>query len=494
MKSLYLGIDVGGTVAKAALFDERGKEVAASARPIPTLHPQPGFTERDAEQMWRAAADAVREVLSRSASMAADIAAVCCTGHGNGIYLVDAGGKPVCNGVVSSDMRSFHLVAELDAHARAGEFREIIGQQFRSDMPLALLAWYDRHRPDVSQRANYALLCKDYVRFRLTGRLESDHCDLSGSRLLDLSSGQYAAEVFRGLGLERWLDRMPPIRRNTDICGTVTPTAATETGLAAGTPVATGMMDLAAATLASGVLDASRLAICAGTWSINLLVAQERCRGRLPLMQALHQNGTRFIVCEGSPTSATNLAWMLDTILGDARPGYDEINAMVAGLPPEASSLVYLPYIHGGAGAPRASFVGLGSESGKAHLLRAMFEGVVFGHKSHIDTIAQLTCHRPKVARLSGGAARSPVWAQMFADVLNMEIEIAEGSELGALGCAICAAVAVGRYDGFETAVAAMTTVRDRFDPDPSAVSVYDRKRAAFHSVDRALNRVWPDL
>jgi L-xylulokinase len=493
VKSLYLGIDVGGTVAKAAVFDGRGTELAVSARPIPTLHPQPGFTERDVGQMWRAAADSIREVLSCPGVVADDIAAVCCTGHGNGIYLVDAAGEPVCNGVVSSDARSFHLANEFAAHPRAAEFRESIGQQFRGDMPLALLAWYDRHRPDVSKSAAHLLLCKDYVRFRLTGRVESDLCDLSGSRLLDLSSGLYATEVFRGLGLEHWLDRMPAIRRNTDICGAVTPSAAAETGLSAGTPVAAGMMDLAATTLASGVLDDSRFVICAGTWSINLLVVEQRCSGRLPLMQALHRDGTRFIACEGSPTSTTNLAWILNSILG-GESGYEEVNAMVARLPPEASALVYLPYIHGGAGAPRASFVGLGSECGRPHLLRALFEGVVFAHKAHIITLTEVTGHRPKAARLSGGAARSPVWAQMFADILNMEIEIAEGSELGALGCAICAAVATGYYEGFETAVPAMSRVGNRFHPDPSAVAIYEAKYAAFYKVNQALNVVWPHI
>ena len=436
----------------------------------------------------------IRGVLAGPGAGADEVAAICCTGHGSGIYLVDASGEPVCNGVVSSDNRSFHLANALQAHPRAGEFREIIGQQFRSGIPLALLAWYDKHRPDLSKRAAHVLLCKDYVRFRLTGQLASDHCDLSGSALLDLSSGEYAVEVFQWLGLERWLDRMPPIRRNTDICGVVTPAAAAETGLAAGTPVVTGMMDLAATTVASGVLDASQLAICAGTWSIDLLVVEQRCRGRLPLMQALHRDGTRFIVCEGSPTSATNLTWMLDSVLDGEGLGYEDVDAMVAALPPEASAVVYLPYIHGAVGAPRASFVGLGSESGKPHLLRALFEGVVFAHRAHILTIADVTGHRPRAARLSGGAARSPVWAQMFADVLNMEIEVAEGSELGALGCAICAAVATGRYDGFEAAAAAMTRVGRRFHPDPSAAIVYEAKHAAFCRVDEALNSVWPQF
>lgn len=494
MRPLYLGIDVGGTVVKAAVFDDRGTEVAVAAKPLRAVHVRPGTTECDMHQMWQAVAATVRDVLSQPSAPPDRIAAVCCTGHGNGIYLLDKDGQPVGNGIVSSDTRTYHMAAEANARADLGPVRALRGQQFHVSEPLLLFAWFDAHAPEMSRRTRHAVLCKDYVRYRLTGRIESDLNDLSGSGLLELATGDYNSLVFEALGLSAWRDKLPPIRRNSDICGGVTAQAARETGLVAGTPVVAGTMDLDAMILASGVTDASRFIVCAGTWSINLLVLEHACRDRLPMMQALHRDGQRVLACEGSPTSATNLAWMLDAVLADARPGFAAVNAMVDGLAPQDSHLVYLPDIHGGAGAPQASFVGLGHGSGKAHLLRAIYEGVVFAHLAHIDELAASTGLRPAVARLCGGAAQSPVWAQMFADVLEMDIEIAEGSELGALGCAICAAVGTGRYAGFEQAMAAMTRIGRHYRPDASRAAIYRGKRAAFTRVRAALAPIWTHL
>lgn len=494
MTPLYIGIDVGGTVVKSAVFDDRGAEVAVSARPLQAVRTQPGYTERDTKQLWEATAATVRDVVSRLPSGSDNIAAVCCTGHGNGIYLLDKDGDPVGNGIVSSDTRTYHMAVEAEGRTDLAQIRSMRGQRFHISEPLLLFRWFDECRPDLAARTRHALLCKDYIRYRLTDRIESELTDLSGSGLLDLSTGEYLAGLFEAFGVEPWRSRLPEIRRNSDLCGSITASAAQETGLRAGTPVVAGTMDLDAMVLASGVADASRFAICAGTWSINLLVLEQPCRDRLPIMQALHRDGQRIVACEGSPTSATNLAWFLDAVLDGSKLTFAAVNAMVDRLPAQDTDLVYLPDIHGGVGARRAGFVGLGHDSGKAHMLRAIYEGVVFAHLAHIDDLAICTGLRPTAARLCGGAAQSPVWAQMFADILEMDIEVAEGSELGALGCAICAAVATGRYSSFEQAMAAMTRIERTHQPDLSRSAIYRGKRAAFEHVRHALDPVWPRL
>lgn len=265
------------------------------------------------------------------------------------------------------------------------------------------------------------------------------------------------------------------------------------TGLRPGTPVVAGTMDLDAVALGSGVTRPGELAVCAGTWSINLVIQDEPAGAPFPLMQCLDQDGQRIVVVEGSPTSATNLAWFKDGLLGDSLD-YTRINELVASIAPEASRLVYLPYIHGGLGAPRAAFIGLGIENRPADLLRALFEGVVFKHRSHVRDLIRVTGSQLHVARLSGGAARSDVWAQMFADVLEMPVEVAAGSELGALGCAICAAVAAGTYRSFDSAIQGMVRIGRRFEPKPETVEVYRHKGADWERVDRRLGPTWADL
>lgn len=491
--TLFLGVDIGGTVVKAALFDQTGREVSARSSPLINAHPAPGRTERDPVAMWATAATAIRAVLEAPGVAREQVAAVCCTGHGNGVYVFDGSMTPSYPGIVSSDTRTDALAREIMESDEDGQLCAWSEQKIRGSSTSVLLRWFDLNEPNVTAATRHVLLCKDYVRYRLTGVVDSDINDLSGSQLVHVRTADYDDRLFAALDIGHWRNRMPMIRRNTDVSGTVTRAAAEATGLMHGTPVVTGMMDVAAVTLASGVHSHDEISICAGTWNISVMLTQDSSGPPWPLMRALDRDGATTFICEGSPTSATNLAWLKNRVL-PSDLDFDAINALVAGLPPDQSLLVYLPFIHGDVGAPRASFVGLGTESTTADLLRAVFEGVVFQNERHIRDLADVAGRRPRLARLSGGAASSDVWAQMFADVLDMPVEIAAGSELGALGCAICAAVAVGEHPDFESAIGAMTRIGRRFEPRAEQTGVYSVKRANWEMIEDTLGGAWKRL
>lgn len=495
MTPLLLGIDAGGTTTKAAVFDICGRELAVAGAQVATSHPRPGWDERDPETVWRAAVEAIRQVLRVDGVEAGNIACIACTGYGNGGYFLDASGRPSAPAVISTDARAEATARALQALPDAAWITGRTGQPLRSASTLVLLAWLVREAPEAAARTAHVLLCKDYLRYRLTGELASDLSDLSGAGLLDFATGEPDEEVLGRIGLAGWQTRLPAVLESSAIAGAVTSAAAALTGLVAGTPVAAGAMDVEAVTLASGVADASAISVCAGTWSINMVSAADRAVARLPVMQCRSQDGSRVLLVEGSPTSATNLAWLAREIMADDPDPYGKAGALVAGLGAADSDLVYLPFIHGGEGQPRASFVGLGQHCGRAHLARAVFEGVAFQHRRHVDDLLELVPEAgAAVARLSGGAARSDVWMQLFADVLERPVEVARGQELGALGSAICAAVAVGLYPDYPTAIAAMTAVDRRFEPNAAAVEVLRQKRSSFRAVEAALEPAWPVL
>jgi L-xylulokinase len=156
------------------------------------------------------------------------------------------------------------------------------------------------------------------------------------------------------------------------------------------------------------------------------------------------------------------------------------------------SGVVFLPFLYGSNAGPRASscFLGLKGWHGKAHLLRAVYEGVVFSHRTHVDRLLAFR-GRPTAARISGGAAKSPVWTQMFADVLQLPIELAASEELGAMGAAICAGIGVGLFGSFEEAVAKMVRVSRTVQPDPAMRDVYEAKYARYRRFVEVLAGAW---
>jgi L-xylulokinase len=497
-----LGIDNGGTVAKAAVFAPDGRELAVGERRTESLTPAPGWVEFDAEALWQATAAAVREALERSGIAADRIAAVACTGHGNGLYLVDAEGRPVRHAIFSADTRARAYVERWTAEGLARAVRPRTMQALWPGQPNALLAWLTDHEPHVAARTRWCLMCKDYMRMRLTGEAFAELSDMSGTSLLDVATGQYDAGLFESFGIEAWRAKLAPIRLSADVCGRVTPQAAAATGLVPGTPVAGGLFDIDACALSSALLDEHQLGMTFGTWGINQYVS------RTPVVDQVFMTSRYcvpgyYLMLEGSATSAGNLEWFLaewfprdpDSPPDAAYNLYATIDAWVAQIPAGETGLLFLPFLYGsnvGADAT-GCLVGLTARHDRRHVARAVYEGVIFGHLLHLRRLLAVRA-MPHSIRASGGAARSDVWMQMAADVFQCPIEVPDGTELGALGAAICAAVAVGMHADYPAACAAMTRCTRRFEPRAELAGTYAAKYERLERLLETLAPAWGDL
>ncbi len=501
MARYLVGIDNGGTVSKAAVFTEDGRERGAASRRVEVLEPRPGWSERDMDAMWRGTAEAVREALERSGVDPAEVAAVACTGHGNGLYLIDAQGRPVRNGINSTDSRAAEIVACWKEEGVDLRALPKTAQCVWPAQPNALLAWLREHEPQSVERAASLLMAKDYTRFRLTGEVRMELTDMSGTSLMNVVEERYDDEVLALFDLPEMRRLLPPLVRSADLCGRVTAEAAAQTGLAAGTPVAGGMFDIDACGLASGCVDGRQFVIVAGTWGNNQYIAREPLVDRGLFMTSCYSIPGWYLMLEGSPTGAGNLEWFVREFLAEkgelllqagAGPVLGWADAAVAGLAPHEEDPLFLPFLYGSnVGYPaRGCLLGLTSRHTRADVLRAVYEGCVFAHNTHLQRLYAFR-PRPEVVRLTGGAARSAVWAQMFADVLQVPVEVPEGSELGALGAAVAAAVAAGLYPSYEAAVAAMTRVARRHEPNAARGEVYARRYGRYLQAVGALRGVW---
>jgi L-xylulokinase len=496
-----IAFDAGGTAVKAALYDECGVERAAAAVGMAPLHPAPGCLERDPDAMWAAVCDVARKVLSASSVAPASIAAVGLTGYGNGLFLVDRDGRPVRNAILSPDQRARAILARWRAEGAEARSVQLTYNSEFPGKPLPLIAWLDAHEPESLKRADRALFCKDYLRFRLTGEIGLEISDMSSAALVDLRVRRWTPAALAPFRLERYAGLFGDGVEPLTIVGAVTREAAAETGLAAGTPVSAGYADGPAMALGLGATDESVISVIAGTWSLNQLATRTPVTDGSVSAVITGPRAGEFVLTDGSPTSASAFEWFVDSVLrraaGDQSRDelFDLCNREVEQTRAGSDIPYFLPYLNGRLGQPeaRACFLGLASWHGLPEMVRAVYEGVAFEHRSHIDRLL-MGRHQPRSARFAGGAARSRPWLDIFASAIELPLELSDASELGALGAAIIAAVAVGLYPDLDAAVAAMTRVTNRIEPDRELSSVLAPRRELFQALRDRLSSAWGSL
>ena len=471
----FIGLDNGGTATKAALFDRRGKEIGKAVVATASITPKPGFVERDMEEMWEANCSVISRVLSETGVDAKDVAGIGIAGHGKGLYLWGKDGKPARNGIISTDNRAWAYPKRWAENGTEDKVFARTAQHILACQPVSLLAWLRDNEPERYRNIRWVFECKDYVR-----------------------------ELLKLFGLEEIAEALPPLCRATEICGHVTEEAAERCGLLPGTPVVGGMFDINACALAAGVTDPNRLCMIAGTWSINEYVRREPVTDGSVLMNSLFCLPEYYLIEESSPTSAGNNEWFVRELLPElgtaCKAGgesiYDVLNRWVDEISPREFVPVFLPFLMASNVHPNAkgSFVGMSLNHSRKHLARSVYEGITFCHRMHLERLLKSRSELPACIRLAGGAARSAVWAQMFADVMKLPVETVEANETGALGCAIAAAVATGEYPDLESAVENMTGVSRRFEPNVTNSEIYDRKYKLYCRTIDCLDGLWSEM
>jgi len=495
-----LGIDNGGTFSKAAIFDENGTQISVASVPTVTLTPKPGYTERDMDELWRVNAEAIRGAIQKSGIAAEDIAGVSFSGHGKGLYLVDKDGKPACNGILSTDARAWAYIQKWYEDGTNKEVYKRTFQEILIMQPVALLAWIRDNQPDVLEKAKYIFSVNDYIRYMLTGEAYGEYTNFSGGNLVNLTTRDYDPELMKLFGLEMCMDKLPPLRYSADVCGHITKEASELTGLPEGIPAAAGMFDVDACGIASGLSSPEEMCMIAGTWSINEFIAQHPITNGTVALNSMFCIPGYFLVEESSPTSAGNMEWFIRNLMSYEKDEaktkggsvYDITNEWVSSIEPQDCNVIFLPFLNGSNENPLAkgTFVGLTAYHGKKHMLRAVYEGIVFCHATHVK---KLLANRepPKSIRLSGGAANSDVWVQIFADVLQIPIDVTADKELGCLGACIAAGIAADIFPDYQTAIDKTVQITKTIYPRPDYKKVYEEKYKTYRAVIDGLNSAW---
>lgn len=491
----FLGTDLGGTVVKSSLFDEGGCEMATAGRRTPLINDEPGQAERDIPEIRRLAFEAISETLSNAGIEPGEIAAVSPTGHGKGVYTLRRDRSPGI-GIVSTDTRSAGIGAAMMAEPDYDEaFYAKTFQPLWPGHTAPILAWLKRNRREEYDAIGSIQLAKDLLRYFLTDAIHVEFTDISGTGFWDNTTGTVDQAILDRLGIPEIAGAIPPVVHSHDIVGHVTAEAARATGLAEGTPVAGGLFDVNACSLATGVERPDELTGVVGTWSISAFVTPNYTRAAEHedryVIQA-HSVPGMYLIHEASPTSAGNLEWFTTNLLPEIPEDrrFDYCNEAAASTPETGVS--FFPFLFGSDLSADASgtFLGIRAGTTREDIIRAIYEGVVFQHVRHMSRLLAVT-DTPREIKFAGGATRSAVWMQMFADALGIPITVSKAEELGALGAAICAAVGVGAYDTYHDAIAAMTGTRETYHPHPTIGATLREKQRRFEEIVGAMTPVW---
>jgi len=359
----------------------------------------------------------------------------------------------------------------------------ISGQEPTAVSQATLCAWLARHEPQALYGARWLLYCKDWLRLQLTGKVGTDITD-AGASFTGFATRNYEPRLLQVLGLgDDLMDRLPQLKGSAEVVGAVTREAAAVTGLPAGTPVVAGCHDVHAAAVGMGGIDFRQVSLIAGTFSINQVMTNTptldpRWQVRASVLD------DRYLAMSTSPASATSLEWLIERLAPELielasaqRRTPSEIALEEAAAVMDGPSRVFFqPFFYGSPTGKETGAVlaGLRGWHSRGHVVRALLEGVVFNHRWHVDALRSGFAIQPP-ARLGGGAARSPLWSQLFADALRIPVEIVDTEETGARGAAVLAGTGIGVYASIPAGVANTVRVVRRHEPHSASARQWTR-------------------
>jgi L-xylulokinase len=503
MSEYLLGIDNGNTISKAAIFDLQGREIQVSSRKVESEYPRQGWTERSMDALWQSTAITIKAALSTAGIKPEQIIGIGTTGHGNGLYLIDKEGRPARAGIQSLDTRAADIIADWNHRKLHSQVFQYTTQSLWPAQPNALLAWIKQNEPGVYERIGAVLMCKDYIKYCLTGEITSDFTDMSGTSLMDVRNKRYSQELLELYDLKEIRHALPTLVHSFEIAGRVTPAAAEATGLAVGTPVVGGLFDVDASALGGGVYRPGQVSIIAGTWSINEIVTSDPLVDPSLFMTTIYTVPDLWLTLEASATSAANLEWFVTQFCAEEKAEADErgisvyevCSEIVDSLPPGGTDIIFHPFLFGSnvQASARAGFYGIAGWHTKAHMLRALYEGVVYGHLSHLEKLRDAAGAITE-AHLSGGGARSRVWTQIFADTLQLPMVVPAGTEIGARGAAMSAGIGIGVYRNHADAVTNAVRVERRQEPNREATPHYMARYTEYKRLLECMQEPWNSL
>ena len=489
--SCLLGVDVGTSGVKAILVDESGDVVASATTPLILVTPQPGWAEQDPDAWWQAAISSIRALLESRSE--ARITAVGIAGQMHSSVFLDGQGDVIRPALLWCDGRTTAECREItESVGGESKLRDLARNPALEGFTLPKVLWLRNHEPQAFARLSTVLLPKDFIRHRLTGVLATEPSDASATLMFDTAERRWSTEILDAVRLPRSI--VPDVGGSAEVLGRVTAEASALTGLATGTPVVGGGADNACGAAGVGVVMPGEAVASWGTSGTVLAPTSEPIVD--PLLRAhtfCHVEPNTWYLMGVVLAAGGAFAWYRDQLARDVAGSPDAneyLNAEAAAISPGADGVTFLPYLQGERtphrdASMRAAFLGLSLAHSRAHLTRAVLEGVCFALRDSLSILQDLGL-APSQMLLTGGGARSTLVRRLQSEVFGLPVCTVNREEGPAYGAALLAGVGAGVYSDLESAARATVTRTPLQHPDTDVVAAYEQRYRRFRDSYRA--------
>jgi xylulokinase len=496
IKNLLLGIDIGSSGCKTCILDETGSFIGSASREYRPLSPRQGWFEQDPQDWYTAARSALGELRDRLGIDLDRVVAVGATGQMKGVTFIGRDGQPVRSSILWNDLRNLEEVRDLKS--RCGKLlKKISYNPFNATSTVAKALWLERHEPENWKRVDRIVFPKDYITYRLTGRLQTDMSEASGICLFDSRSQSWWPDsIFEQVRFDR--RKLPEFFPSCQVVGRLSPAAAEETGLPAGLPVVAGGSDATIESLSVGLKSASQCKIRLGTAGALVTVTEDLGqvqKGSYYVWSYL--NPGQWMLDNNTRSCAQSTTWFRDVFFAHepvSDKAYQTIAEEAKGVEIGSEGLFFHPYLQGEDSPywdPRlkGSFFGLHSNHGRGHFARAVFEGTAFALRDARSSFGKLA-ERFQEYLLVGGGIKNRVWISIIADVLGIEAKLPRNSE-ASFGACMIAGIGAGVFQGIDDAVQRCVRFEGTISADPGNHRRYGELFQRYREMKQIFDRVY---
>ena len=484
----YIGIDLGTSAVKLLLVDAQGAIQKSVSREYPLYFPHPGWSEQNPEDWWAAVQDGLKELTS--AIDAGEIAGVGCGGQMHGLVVLDENDNVIRPAILWNDGRTAAEVEYLNGVIGKEKLSAMTANIAFAGFTAPKILWMQKNEPEKFQKIAKIMLPKDYVNYKLTGVHACDYSDASGMLLLDVQHKCWSREMLDICGITE--KQMPKLFESYEVIGNVT----ADVGLPKSCKVVAGAGDNAAAAIGTGTVGEGACNISLGT-SGTIFISSEKF-GVDPnnaLHAFAHADGHYHLMgCMLSAASCNK--WFYETVLGtdDYAAEQGSINAEKLG----KNDVYFLPYLMGERSPindtdARGTFVGMTMATTRADMVQAVMEGVTFAIRDSFEVAKSLGISIRR-SKLCGGGAKAPIWRQMMADVLNIDIDLPQTEEGPGYGGAMLAMVGCGEYASCKACADALVKTTQTVKPNPETAALYEKKYRKFQAIYPTLKPLFQTL